>query len=192
MGIPAEKQTQFYTYKDYLLWPDEERWELIDGVAYNMSPAPSRFHQKISGALFNSIYNYLKDKSCEVYNAPFDVRLPEGKESEEDILTVVQPDIAVICDQSKLDDKGCKGSPDLIIEIVSPNTVAKDMKEKLALYERHGVKEYWILHPIDKLAIVYRLLENQQYVKPEIYTEDNTVESEALAGFSVDLRTVFQ
>lgn len=104
----------------------------------------------------------------------------------------MQPDIAVICDQSKLDAKGCKGSPDLIIEIVSPHTVSKDMKEKLALYEKHGVKEYWIIHPIDRLAIVYRLQEDKQYVKPDIYAEDNTVESKALAGFSVALSTLFQ
>lgn len=192
MGAPAENQSQLYTYKDYALWPDEERWELIEGVPYNMSAAPSRFHQEISGALFNSIYNYLKDKSCKVYHAPFDVRLPKGQESEEAILTVVQPDIAVICDQSKLDEKGCKGAPDLVIEIVSPSTVSKDMKEKLAVYERHGVKEYWIIHPIDKLAIVYRLQEDRQYVKPEIYSEDNALESKVLAGFSVDLRTLFQ
>lgn len=192
MGLQAEKQAQIYTYKDYAGWPDEERWELIDGVPYNMSPAPSRFHQKISGALFNKIYQYLEGKSCEVYHAPFDVRLPKGKEPEEEIVTVVQPDIAVICDQSKLDDKGCKGSPDLVIEIVSPSTVSKDMKEKLAVYERHGVKEYWIIHPIDKLAIVYRLQEDRQYVKPEIYSEDNAVESKVLEDFSVDLRTLFQ
>lgn len=191
MGLQAEKQAQIYTYKDYAGWPDEERWELIDGVAFNMSPAPSRFHQEISGTLFNSIYNYLKDKSCKVYHAPFDVRLPKGQESEEEILTVVQPDIVVICDQSKLDDKGCKGSPDLVIEIVSPHTVSKDMKEKLALYERHGVKEYWIIHPIDKLAIVYRLQEDNQYVKPDIYSEDNAIESRVLAGFSVALKTIF-
>ncbi len=192
MGLQAEKQAQLYTYKDYAGWPDEERWELINGVAYNMSPAPSRFHQEISGALFNSIYNYLKDKSCKVYHAPFDVRLPKGEEPEEEIVTVVQPDIVVICEEKKLDDKGCKGAPDLVVEIVSPSTVSKDMKEKLAVYERHGVKEYWIIHPIDKLAIVYSLQEDRQYVKPEIYSEDNAVESKVLAGFSVDLRTLFQ
>lgn len=192
MGLQASKQAQPYTYKDYAAWPDDERWELIDGVAYNMSPAPSRFHQEISGALFNKIYNYLEGKPCKVYNAPFDVRLPQGKESEEDVITVVQPDITVICDRSKLDEKGCKGAPDLVIEIVSPHTVSKDMKEKPALYERHGVKEYWIIHPIDKLALVYRLQENRQYVKPEVYSEENTVESKVLAGFSVDLKTIFQ
>ena len=192
MGLSVKKHAQLYTYKDYALWPDEERWELINGEAYNMSPAPSRLHQEISGSLFTGIYNYLKDKSCKVYHAPFDVRLPEGNEPEEDIITVVQPDIAVICDQSKLDDKGCKGSPDLIMEIVSPHTVSKDMKEKLALYEKHGAKEYWIIHPMDKLAIVYRLQKDKQYVKPDIYSEDNTIESDVLTGFSVDLKTIFQ
>jgi len=192
VGLSVKKHARLYTYKDYAAWPDEERWELIDGVAFNMSPAPSRFHQKISGTLFSKIHHCLEGKPCEVYHAPFDVRLPEGNEPEEDIITVVQPDIAVICDQSKLDDKGCKGAPDLIIEIVSPHTVSKDMKEKLALYEKHGVKEYWIIHPMDKLAIVYRLQKDKQYVKPDIYSEDNTVESNVLASFSVDLKTIFQ
>lgn len=192
MGLPAENQAQLYTYKDYAGWPDEERWELIDGVPYNMSPAPSRFHQKISGALFSKIHNYLEGSPCEVYHAPFDVRLPEGQEPEESIITVVQPDIAVICDQSKLDEKGCKGAPDLVIEIVSPHSVSKDMKEKPALYERHGIKEYWIIHPIDKLAIVYHLQEGKTYIKPVIYSEEDTLESKALAGLSVALKTLFQ
>lgn len=191
MGLLAEKQSQGYTYKDYALWPDEERWELIDGVVYDMSPAPSRFHQEISGALFNSIFNYLKGKSCKVYHAPLDVLLSGGGEAEDDISTVVQPDIVVVCDEKKLDEKGCKGAPDLVIEIVSPHTVSKDMKEKLALYEKHGVKEYWIIHPIDKLAIVYRLQKDKQYPKPEIYSEGNAVESRVLAGFSVDLKMIF-
>ena len=157
MGLSVKKHARLYTYKDYVLWPDEERWELINGAAFNMSPAPSRFHQKISGTLFSKIHHYLEGKPCEVYHAPFDVRLPEGNEPEEDIITVVQPDIAIICDRSKLDDKGCKGSPDLVIEIVSPHTVSKDMKEKLALYEKHGVKEYWIIHKSMKFfkAVVF-------------------------------------
>lgn len=192
MRLPATKKSQTYTYKDYLAWPDDERWEIINGIAYNMSSAPSRVHQKISGALFSKIYNYLEGKPCEVYHAPFDVRLPKGEEAEDDITTVVQPDIVVICDAKKLDEKGCKGSPDLVIEIVSPHTVSKDMKEKLALYEKHGVLEYWIIHHMDKLAIVYSLQKDNQYIKPDIYSEDNTVESKVLAGFSVDLRTIFQ
>lgn len=117
MGYPRRKLDRKYTYGEYLHWPDEERWEIIEGVAYSMSPAPSRRNQKVLLALLNEFYNYLKGKNCEVYGAPFDVRLPEGDEREEEIKTVVRPDIAVICDKSKLDDRGCRGSPDLIVEV---------------------------------------------------------------------------
>jgi hypothetical protein len=117
MGLPALKGDTIYTYKDYLGWGYNERWELIDGVAYNLSPAPSRTHQEVSGELFATIHNHLKGKECKVYHAPFDVRLPEANESDEDTRTVVQPDIVVVCDKAKLDDKGCKGAPDLIRQI---------------------------------------------------------------------------
>jgi Uma2 family endonuclease len=138
MASPAEKNRKF-TYGDYLEWTDDERWELIDGEAFNMTPAPSRTHQKILLALADIFYNYLKDKSCEVYVAPFDVRLPEGDQSEVDINSVVQPDLTVICDLAKLDERGCLGSPELIIEIISPSTAAHDYIKKLALYERGQV-----------------------------------------------------
>ena len=122
----ATKET--YTYGDYLSWPDEERWELIDGIPHSMSPAPSRVHQEISMELARQIANHLIGKNCRVYAAPFDVRLPKGGEKDEQIETVVQPDLVVVCDESKLDERGCKGPPDLIIEILSPHTAAKDMK----------------------------------------------------------------
>jgi len=113
---PRLKEHGHFTYADYLTWPDEERWELIEGVPYSMSPTPSRMHQKVSAALFNQIFNHLKGKTCEAYSAPFDVRLPETpKVSDEQIETVVQPDIVVICNPEKLDDRGCKGAPDLVI-----------------------------------------------------------------------------
>ena len=133
MGYPNRKENNSYTYKDYLEWPEQERWELIEGVAYNMTPSPSRSHQKISAALFNALYQYLKGKNCEVYYAPFDVRLPEGVEEDHQIKTVVQPDLVVICDPLKLDEKGCQGSPDLIMEILSPSTASIDYILKLDL-----------------------------------------------------------
>ena len=129
----ATKET--YTYEDYLLWSDEERWELIDGVPYNMTPAPSRVHQGISMELSRQIANHLAGKMCKIYAAPFDVRLPKSDEEEEQIETVVQPDLVVVCDGNKLDERGCKGAPDLIIEILSPYTAGKDMKIKRNLYE---------------------------------------------------------
>jgi len=191
MGYPIRKENNVYTYKDYLEWPEEERWELIEGVAYNMTPSPSRSHQKISAALVNALYQYLKGKNCEVYYAPFDVRLPEGDEEDNKIKTVVQPDIVVICDPSKLDEKGCKGSPDLIMEILSPSTASIDYISKLQLYEKNQVSEYWIIHPIDKIVMVYRLLEGGNYGRAEVYSEKDRVKAGIFDDFVIDLKEIF-
>lgn len=158
-----------YSYADYLNWPEDKSVELIEGVAYAMTPAPARIHQKIVVELLRQISNYLVSRSCEVYTAPFDVRLADADASDEEIESVVQPDIAVICDKEKLDIKGCKGSPDLIIEVVSPASVSLDYIKKLNLYEKHSVKEYWIIHPIDKLIMVYTLEEKGKYSRPSVY-----------------------
>ncbi|MBI5418362.1 Uma2 family endonuclease [Candidatus Poribacteria bacterium] len=192
MPYAIRKQVQKYTYGDYINWPEDERWELINGVVYNMSPAPSRFHQDILRELFVQFAEYLKDKTCKVYCAPFDVRLPEEDEKDEEIDTVVQPDIVVICDKSKLDDKGCKGTPDLIIEITSPYTSSKDMKEKFSLYERVGVKEYWIVNPQDKIIIIFKLGKNKEYGKPEIYSKEDKIKVSTLKGLTIDTKDVFK
>ena len=152
----AKKIKTRFTYKDYLSWPEEERYEIIEGEAYSMTPAPGREHQKICMELILQFGNFLRDKPCELYTAPFDVRLKSGKEKEDNISTVVQPDISVICDKKKLDDKGCLGAPDLIIEIISPSTASRDFKEKLDLYDKHGVKEYWIVDPATKIVMVFK------------------------------------
>lgn len=121
MGIPLRKTDKCYTYGEYKHWPEDERWELIEGVAWNMSPAPSRKHQKLSILLSTRISNYLEGKDCEIYYAPFDVLLPDlVEQKEDDVTTVVQPDISVICEKNKLTDKGCTGAPDWIIKILSP------------------------------------------------------------------------
>jgi len=192
MGLPAKKTGNGFTYGHYITWPDEERWELIEGCAYNMSPAPSRRHQEISFNLGLQIGKFLEDKPCKVYAAPFDVRLPEADEKDEEISTIVQPDIVVVCDEKKLDEKGAKGAPDIIIEILSPSTSAKDMKIKLPLYERHGVKEYWIVHPTDNTVMVFKLNKSNMYGKPDVYTEEDKIETEILEGFEIDLMLVFQ
>jgi len=192
MALPLLKKGINFTYGDYMNWPEDERWELIDGYAYNMSPAPSRRHQQISVELIKQIGFYLDDKPCSVYHAPFDVRLPEADEKDEDVKTVVQPDIVVVCDENKLDDKGCRGAPDLIIEIVSPATAPKDMKIKLSLYEKHGVKEYWVVHPIDNVVLVFKLGKNKMYGKPEVYTEEDKMKTAILEGLEIDLGKVFQ
>ena len=142
MGPLALNLQETYTYGDYLRWDDGERWELIDGVAYNMTPAPNRRHQAILRELSYQFTAFLAGKPCEVYFSPFDVRLPEHNEKDEEVTTVVQPDLVVICDPDKLDDRGCRGAPDLVNEILSPSTSRKDMKTKLELYEKRGVREY--------------------------------------------------
>lgn len=192
MGNTALKSEQTWTYADYCSWPDDERWELIDGVAYAMSPAPSRRHQELSGALFNQFYNYFKGKMCKVYAAAFDVRLPEFPEqSDAAVETVVQPDIVVVCDPSKLDDKGCKGAPDLVVEILSPATGGKDLTVKFDLYERHGVKEYWIVQPVDKTLMVFSLQENGCYGVPGRYAGDDKVAVPLLGDLVIDLGELF-
>lgn len=166
MSLPI-RDTKRHTYGEYLTWPEDHRYELIEGVAYAMTPAPNRLHQRLLAEIFRQIAEALDGKPCEVNISPFDVRLPEADEADEDIATVVQPDILVVCDQTKLDERGCRGAPDWVIEILSPATAAHDQIKKLAIYEHHGVKEYWIVHPIDRVVTVYRL-EGARYGKPGI------------------------
>ncbi|MBU0566484.1 Uma2 family endonuclease [bacterium] len=191
MALPAYKEVERYTYGDYLNWPDEERWELIEGEAYDMSPAPSRWHQQIAGELFKQIAVFLTGKKCEAYFAPFDVRLPRADEDDSETMTVVQPDIVVVCNPAKLDNRGCRGAPDLVVEILSPFTASKDQIEKLALYEKHGVKEYWIIHPTDNLLTVRLLEEDGKYGIPAIYEGKGSLEVATLPGLTVNLDAVF-
>ncbi|MFD2570669.1 Uma2 family endonuclease [Spirosoma soli] len=161
-----------YTYADYLKWQFDESVELIKGKIYWMSPAPKRMHQSASGNLSYIIRQHLDGKKCQVYDAPFDVRLPvQNKKKPEQIYTVVQPDISVICDPAKLDDDGCLGAPDWIIEITSPRTAKKDFDEKFHLYEQSGVREYWIVQPKEKAINVYTL-ENEEYALVDIYESE--------------------
>lgn len=192
MAVPARKDDHF-TYGDYLEWPQDERWELIEGVPFDMSPAPSRDHQRILMRLAAKIQNFLLEKGdkCHIYPAPFDVRLPTADEKDDDVMTVVQPDITVICDESKLDERGCRGTPDFVVEIVSPSTVKRDMTEKLLLYERHGVPEYWIIHPGEKSVMVYRLNESKKYLRPEIFEYEDTIEIALKDTFRFNLKEIF-
>ena len=203
MGIPKKKNDNKFTYKDYCSWPEDERWELIDGEAYDMSPAPSRKHQKISGILYSKIYDFLKGNNCEIYAAPFDVFLPNYIDQDtDDIFNVVQPDLSVICNPIKLIDKGCYGAPDLIIEILSPSTSKKDLNEKFQLYEKHGVQEYWIIDPGNKYIQVFHLQSEGKnsgkydegiLIPPANWREDKntTAESVVLEGFTVDVKELF-
>jgi Uma2 family endonuclease len=192
MSEAIRKTERAYTYRDYRGWPEEERWELIDGVAYDMSPAPSRKHQELSREIGRLIADFLVGKPCRVYFAPFDVRLPRfPEEKDDDVETVVQPDIVVVCDQGKLDDHGCRGAPDWIIEILSPATAAKDLKIKLALYERHGVRELWFVHPTDRTVMVFVLGAGDAYEKPRFLGPEDNVSSTVLPDLMIDFKAVF-
>ncbi len=157
MGPLALKQEERFTYGDYLTWNGDERWELIDGVAYDMSPAPRVAHQRILMELGRQFATWLRGKPCQIFPAPFDVRLPEAGESDALVETVVQPDLTVICDKRTLDEAGYRGAPELVVEILSPSTAQKDLKIKFARYERAGVKEYWIVEPEGKTVQISRL-----------------------------------
>ncbi len=185
-------ENELFTYADYMTWPDGERWELIDGEAYMMSPAPSRKHQEISIDLASQFHTFLKGKKCRVYDAPFDVRLPQYVDQPDDeIETVVQPDIVVVCDGSKLDDRGCKGAPDLVIEILSPSTSKMDLQDKFFLYQRVGVKEYWLVHPSDKTVMVFRLNNQGEYGRADMFAGDDKVSVPLLGELIIDLKDVF-
>lgn len=166
MGL-ALKDTLFHCYGDYLTWPDDVRYELIDGVAYRMAPAPDLPHQDVAGEIYFQARQALQGKSCRAFIAPVDVRLPKHSEADDKIDTVVQPDVLVVCDSNKLDRRGIRGAPDWIVEVLSPSTAGHDQIKKRQLYERHGVREYWLVHPIDRVLMVYRL-QGGEYGKPDI------------------------
>ena len=181
-----------YSYANYLNWLFEERVELIKGKIFKMSPAPSRVHQKISIRITNPLVNFLKGKSCEVYNAPFDVRFPKGSKNDKDVFTVLQPDICVICDKSKLDDRGCIGAPDLIVEILSPGNTKMELLNKYQVYEEFGVKEYWVVSQSDQSVLIYTLNDLGKFQPSKIFTLSEKITSSVLPGFALLLDDVFE
>lgn len=191
MGLPLRHRQTGFTYADYLGWPDGERWELIDGQAYAMSPAPSNFHQLIVGELFASIHAYFRSKPCRPFVAPFDVRLPTAGTAHDQIDTVVQPDISLVCQPEQLkDNHGCLGAPDWVIEVLSPSTAVHDQRTKRALYERHGVAEYWLVHPGDRSVTIYRL-ENGAYGKPLVFGSEDECGPAAFPDLRIAVAGVF-
>jgi len=185
--------TKRYTYADYLTWFDDARRELIDGFVRLLFPAPRRIHQRIAGDLYGIIWNFLKKEKCQLFSSPFDVRLPKnGEKDGNQIYTIVQPDICVVCDLTKLDDYGCLGAPDLIIEIVSPSNTKYDVETKFQLYQRHGVREYWTVFPHDKMVNVFLLDEAEKYQFIGAYAEDSKVPVQIFNGeLQIDLAEVF-
>ena len=188
MALPARKQ--YYTFADALEWGEDERVEIIDGEVVMMAP-PLREHQRILMALSRQIANFLDGKRCEVYPAPFGVRpFEEEGDRPEEVDTMVEPDITVVCDPEKLDKYGCKGAPDFIIEILSPSTRRMDLSVKYRLYQRAGVREYWIVDPDTKTVQVFRL-EDGRYDAPDVYTAGAVVPCGIWEGFGIDLTTIF-
>ena len=180
---------KIYTYADYLKWKIEERLELIKGKIFEMS-APNRVHQEISSFIHVSLGNYLRGKTCKVYSAPFDVRLPRKSKDDIEIITVVQPDLCVICDPSKLDYKGCIGAPDIVVEILSPSNNVVELKNKFEIYQESGIKEYWVVSPQDKTFLVYTLVDGI-YKPSNLMVAGDIVRSTVLTDFSLDLKEMF-
>ncbi len=187
--------TASYSYADYLTWRLNEAVELIKGRIQFMSPAPNVKHQRISWQLSGLLFNYFNHKDCSAFSAPFDVRLYDRNKSlvaSKDITTVVQPDICVICDNNKLDEQGCNGAPDWIIEILSKGTAKKDIKDKHALYAESGVTEYWLIYPYEE--VIYQFVLNEEtghYQLHNSYAGDDVATSYLFSDLSIDLTMLF-
>ncbi len=183
-----------YTYADYLTWQFTDMVELIRGKVHRMAPAPNLEHQRVSGRLHGLIFPFLEGKPCEVFTAPFDVRLPlpPNRLKNNKIDTVVQPDLCVVCDPAKLDQQGCIGAPDWVIEILSPATSRKDLTEKFDVYQFAGVREYWIIHPFEQTLLVYLLNSAGEFEgRQRPYLRGDMVPSSVFPGWEVDLGKIF-
>ena len=184
--MPLPKEQREYTYEDYLTWPEDERYEIMDGVVYAQA-TPSPTHQKISSNLHVEIANFLKGKQCIIFAAPFTVRLPleNGEIDDKKNKNIVEPDLAIVCDKNKLDQGGYNGAPTLIIEIVSPGSKKRDYMIKLHKYEKAGVKEYWIITPETESIMRYALNDQGHYDLPETFVLGN--DEEIIATMFPDL-----
>jgi len=179
----AKKAEERFTYQDYITWPDDERWELIDGVPYDMSPAPTFRHQSIVLNFSNILKNNLKGRTCIPGISPTDVVLSEH--------STIQPDVFVVCDKSKITEKNIQGAPDLVIEVLSPSTALKDKREKKWLYEKYKVKEYILIDPVEMYAEQFHIKENCKYGEGDIFGPDETIKLFSLNGMKIPLPEVF-
>jgi len=184
-----------YTYADYLMWLDDKRRELLDGFIRLMSPAPNLRHAQISGEIFTLFKNYIKKNKgrCQVFAAPFDVRLPKQPDeiSDDKIFTVVQPDICIVCDESKLEERGCLGAPDMVVEISSISSAKYDYNDKYNLYEAAGVREYWVASPKDKAVTVFILQDNGKFDRGIVYEKEMVIPVKTLPGLEVSIENIF-
>jgi Uma2 family endonuclease len=180
------RDTHHHTYGDYVTWSDSYGNELVDGAAYvREPPSPSALHQEIVVDLCRQIASALKGKRCRVYVAPFDVRLPKSTEEDDQVDTVVQPDILIVSDPQKVDARGMRGAPDWLAEVLSPTTASYDQIVKLPVYERAGVREVWLIHPIDRTVTIYRL-EAGRYARPTILELKGQTQLTAVPGVTID------
>jgi Uma2 family endonuclease len=179
----AEKQDVLLTWSDYRSWPDDERWEIIDGVVYAMSPAPSTKHQSVAARMYSRLERGLEGKPCKPFIAPTDVKLSD--------LDVVQPDILVVCDPKRITSTHIEGAPDLVIEVLSPTTSAKDLRQKKVLYERSGVREYLVVDPLEHYALRF-LLGADGYDKGTVFAADEMLVFVTLEGLEVPLWEVLE
>lgn len=177
-----------YTVKEYLSWKFQEKVELLKGYITKRSPAPSSGHQRISGNIHGQLWSILRNRKCQLFSAPFDVYLPSLNGVGE---TVVQPDLCVICDVTKIKKQGCVGTPDLIIEILSPGNARREMKDKYEIYELAGVKEYWVVFPSAQVLQVY-LLKDEVFVPQKPYTSGDIYTSAVLEGFALEVESIFE
>ena len=181
----AEDKGQPLTYGDYLTWTDGKRWEILDGQAVAMSPAPTLDHQEVVGEVFVQLANQLRGKPCRPFVAPVDVRLPRPGQSDDATDRVVQPDVLVVCDPDKLDRRGVRGAPDVVMEVLSPATAGIDHLRKRRIYESAGVREYWLVHPGDRTVLVY-LLHDGSYGKPDVQTMEAPTPVQVLPEVQID------
>ncbi|WP_454058916.1 Uma2 family endonuclease [Elizabethkingia ursingii] len=179
---------KIYTYKDYLLWKFKEQVELYKGRVLKMSPAPSRMHQEISSNINRLLDKYFHLKKCKLYYAPFDVRFYDASG---EIRTVVQPDLCVVCDESKLDERGCLGAPDLVVEILSPGNSKREMDLKFNLYQEAGVMEYWIVNPREKFILIY-ILENGRFIGLKPIIEGQSFKSVKFPELEINSEDIFE
>lgn len=175
-----------YRYQDYEHW--EGKWELIHGIPYNMSPAPSTQHQYIVGEIYFALRSFFGKDNCKAFVAPFDIRLSDTDDFDNPD-TVIQPDVVVICNPNQIDKKGGKGAPDLVVEVLSPATALKDRNQKFKLYEEHGVKEYWIIDPFNQTIEVYGRTDHS-LEKINVFGKDDNLTSFLFQDFSLELLTV--
>ena len=183
MGSTAKKGKAKFTYADYKTWPNDERWEIIDGDAFAMTPAPSLKHQAVVTNFTGVFSNFFKNKPCKPFVAPTDVVL--------DDLNVVQPDLLVVCDKNKMTDANIQGAPDLVVEVLSPSTSLKDKREKKVLYERFGVREYLLVYPDDALVERYSLAEGK-YAVADILNWDERLRLTAFPELEINLWEIFE